>query len=233
MQPRLSALLTSPWARLATLAVLLIAVSGALILTGGGLSQERIEDWVGGSSVAGAVVYLLLYAALTLLLFPGAVITAAGGALFGTLLGTVLTLVGATAGATASFLVGRRLGRAEVERIAGRRIGALDAWLEGRGLLAVLYVRLFPLFPFNVLNYAAGVTALRTRDYVLGTAIGIVPGTFAYSALGSSLDDPASPEFIGAVALVVVLAVLAPFLDRRLRARGRHVPGRRPDRPSA
>jgi len=226
-----TALLGSPRARLALLAALLVGLSGALLVTGGGLSQGRVEDWIGGPSVTGAVVYPLLYAVLTLLLFPGAVITAAGGALFGTLLGTALTLVGATVGATAAFLVGRRLGRAHVERIAGRRIGALDEWLGRRGLLAVLYVRLFPLFPFNALNYAAGVTALRTRDYILGTAIGIVPGTFAYAALGSSLDDPASAEFLGAVGLVVALGVLAPFLDRRLRAGGRDVPGARPNSP--
>ncbi len=227
-----TSLLESPRARLATLAALLVGLSAALILTGGGLSQERVEDWIGDPSAASAAVYPLLYAGLTVLLFPGAVITAAGGALFGALLGTGLTLIGATAGATASFLIGRRLGRAQVERIAGRRIGALDAWLERSGLLAVLYVRLVPLFPFNALNYAAGVTALRTRDYVVGTAIGIVPGTFAYAALGSSLDDPTSPEFLVALGLVVLLAALAPLLNRRLRATGRSVPGERPDRPS-
>lgn len=227
----MTALLASPRARLAVLAALLVGLSGALIVTGGGLSQERIEDWVGDPSVASALLYPLLYAALTVLLFPGAVLTAAGGALFGVVLGTALTLVGATVGATASFLVGRRLGRAEVERIAGRRIGALDEWLGRRGLLAVLYVRLFPLFPFNALNYAAGVTALSTRDYVIGTAIGIVPGTFAFAALGSSIDDPLSAEFLGAVGLVVVLAVLAPLLNRRLSARGRDVPGGRADSP--
>lgn len=221
----MSALLASPRARLATLAVLLVGLSAALIVSGGGLSQDRVEDWIGEPSVASAILYPLLYAGLTVLLFPGAVITAAGGALFGALLGTALTLVGATAGATASFLIGRRLGRAEVERIAGRRIGALDAWLERWGVLAVLYVRLIPVFPFNALNYAAGVTALSTRDYVLGTAVGIIPGTFAYAALGSSLDDPTSPEFLAAAGLVVVLAALAPLINRRLRASGRDVPG--------
>ncbi len=229
---RVSSLLASPRARLAILAVWLVGVSAALILAGGGLSQERVEDWIGGPSATTAVLYPFLYAVLTVLLVPGVVITAAGGALFGALLGTVLTLIGATAGATASFLIGRRLGRAQVEQIAGRRIGALDAWLERRGLLAVLYMRLFPLFPFNALNYAAGVTALRTRDYVVGTAVGIVPGTFAYAALGSSLDDPTSPEFLAALGLVVLLAVLAPFINRRLGAAGRDAPGEPADRPS-
>ncbi|CAN5500332.1 TVP38/TMEM64 family protein [soil metagenome] len=228
----MTSLLTSPRARLATLAAVLVGVSAALILTGGGLSQQRVENWVGDPSAGGAILYPLLYAGLTVLLFPGAVITAAGGALFGALLGTALTLVGATVGATIAFLIGRRLGRAQVERIAGKRIGALDAWLERWGLVAVLYVRLVPLFPFNAVNYAAGATALRTRDYVIGTAIGIVPGTFAYAALGSSLDDPTSPEFLAALGLVVVLAVLAPFVNRRLRAAGRDVPGELGDRPS-
>jgi uncharacterized membrane protein YdjX (TVP38/TMEM64 family) len=86
------------------------------------------------------------------------------------------------------------------------------------------------VFPFNALNYAAGVTALRTRDYVLGTAIGIIPGTFAYAALGSSLDDPTSPQFLAALGLIVLLAVLAPLINRRLRASGRDVPGELPDR---
>ncbi len=225
----MTGLLESPRARLALLALLLIGLSGALIVTGGGLSQDRVEEWIGDPSPGSALLYTLLYVGLTVLLFPGAVITAAGGALFGAVLGTLLTLVGATLGATASFLIGRRLGRAQVERIAGRRIGAIDSWLERRGLLAVLYVRLVPLFPFNALNYAAGVSALKLRDYVLGTAIGIVPGTFAFAALGSSLDDPVSPEFLGAVGLVVVLAVLAPFLNRRLSAQGEDVPGGDPE----
>lgn len=101
--------------------------------------------------MAGPIVYVAMYALLTVLLFPGTLITAAGGALFGAALATPLTVVGATIGATAAFLIGRRLGRDQVEQIAGRRIGAADRWLSRRGLLAVLYLRLFPIVPFNAL----------------------------------------------------------------------------------
>lgn len=189
-----------------------------------GIGRGDLEEIVNEAGVAGPLLFVALYAVLTVLLFPGAVMTAAGGVLFGVAVGTALAVVGATVGASAAFLVGRRLGRKQVEEIAGKRIGGLDRWLERRGLVAVLYVRLIPVIPFNALNYAAGVTGVRARDYVIGTAVGIVPGTFAYAALGGSLDDPLSPAFIGALVLVIVLAVGVPFVNRRLRARGKGAP---------
>jgi len=151
--------------RVALLGALLVAASIAVLLIGGP-GRKDLQRFVDDSGAAAPLVFVALYAVHTLLLFPGALITAAGGALFGTLIGTLLTVACATIGATASFLVGRRLGREQVERIAGDRVGAIDAFLARRGLLAVLYVRLIPVFPFNALNYAAGVTALRMRDYV-------------------------------------------------------------------
>lgn len=187
----------------------------AALTVAGGPGVDDIRELVDDTGAAGPLVFIALYAVLTLLAFPGAVPSAASGVLFGTALGTLLTVVGATIGATGAFLLARRIGRAEVERIAGARMGRLDAWLERRGFVAVLYARLVPLVPFNVLNYAAGLTSLRTRDYVVATAVGIIPGSFAYTALGGSLDDPASPEFIAAAALIVMLAVGGAVLARR------------------
>jgi len=140
---------------------------------------------------------------------------------------------GATAGATAAFLIGRRLGRDDLQAIAGRHLGRLDSLLERQGFLAVLYLRLIPVVPFNALNYAAGVTGVRLRDYVAATAIGIIPGTYAYAALGSTIDRPSSPQFWAAVALLVVLAVGAPLVGRwlsrrRARASGAPAPTPRP-----
>lgn len=225
----LTRLAGSPRVRLAAFAAVLVIASGALLVTSGGLDEGSVEQAFEDLGAGGAlVVYPLAYAVLTVLLFPGAVITAAGGALFGAWLGTLLSLAGATAGSTVAFLIGRRLGREQVEQIAGRRIVKFDDWLERRGFLAVLYLRLIPVLPFNALNYGAGVTRVSLRDYVLGTAIGIVPGTFAYAALGGSLHDPTSPEFLGAVGLVVMLAVAAPYLNRRLQARGSGAPAEKP-----
>lgn len=216
---RASRLWRSPRVRLALLGVLLAAGATAAFVFAP--STGSIEGIVDDAGVLAPIAFVALYAALTVLLFPGAAMTAAAGVLFGVAGGTVLAVVGATLGAVASFIVGRRLGRRQVEEIAGRRIGELDRRLERRGFLAVLYLRLVPLVPFNALNYAAGVSAVRRRDYVAATAIGIVPATFAYAALGSSLGDPTSPEFIGAVALVIVLAAGAPVVERVRRRCGR------------
>lgn len=167
----------------------------------------------------GPFLFVLVYAVLTVLLVPGSPLTVAAGVLFGPYLGTGLVVVGATLGATGAFLWGRRLGRRAVARLTGDRFERVDDWLRHRGLLAVLYVRLVPVLPFNLLNPTAGITDITLRDFVVGTAIGIVPGTFAYAALGGSFDDPTSPTFLAAVALLVVLAVGAPLVDRRVRGR--------------
>lgn len=199
------------------LAIALLGGGAVLAASAGGPSVGEVKSWVESGGPGAPVVFVLLYVGLTVLLFPAAVLTGAGGALFGVAVGTGLSVVGGTAGATAAFLIGRRLGRSTVERAAGRRVRALDEWLGRRGLTAVLYLRLFPVVPFNVLNYASGVTAVSARDYVLGTAIGIVPGAFAYAALGGSLDDPWSLEFLGAVSLALALAVVGALEARRRR----------------
>jgi len=224
----LTSLLASPRLRLGVFAAALVAASIGVILVGEP-SPGAVARVVEEGGLAAPLVYVAVYAVLTVLLFPASVVTVAGGALFGAVLGTTLTIVGATIGATAAFAIGRRLGRDQVERIAGRRVAAVDDWLERRGFLAVLYLRLIPIIPFGAFSYAAGVTAVARRDYVLATAIGIIPAAFAYSALGGSLDDPLSPGFLGAVALVVALAVTGPIVERLLgrRARARaQAPGR-------
>lgn len=209
----------SPRARLAILAVVLIGGAAAAIAVGGP-SKDGIEDAVASTGVAGPLVFIGLYIVFTVMLVPGTLLTAAGGVLFGVAYGTALSVVSATTAATICFLIGRRLGRQQVEQIAGRRVEQLDDWIARNGFAAVLYVRLIPLVPFNALNYVAGVSAVDLRSYVAGTAVGIIPGTFAYTALGGSFDEPTSPEFISAVALIVVLAVAAPFVQRAGRRRG-------------
>ncbi len=190
------------------LAIALLGAGALLAASAGGPSVGEVRFWVESGGPGAPVVFVLLYVVLTVLFFPGAVLTGAGGALFGVAVGTGLSVVGGTAGATAAFLIGRRLGRGTVERATGGRVRALDGWLGRRGFPAVLYLRLFPVVPFNVLNYASGATAVSARDYVLGTAVGIIPGAFAYAALGGSIDDPWSPAFLGAVGLALALAVI-------------------------
>jgi uncharacterized membrane protein YdjX (TVP38/TMEM64 family) len=212
------AILASPRIRLGLIGAILLGGSLAALFAGGPSSDE-LEDAVRGTGALGPAAFVALYAGLTVLLFPGAVGSIAGGALFGVAGGTALTVVGATIGATASFAIGRRLGRAQVEAISGARLERLDAFLGRRGFLAVLWARLIPVVPFNLLNYGAGLTGVTARDYVLATAIGIVPGSFAYSAIGSSLGDPTGPVFLGSLGLLAALTAIGVLASRRRGAR--------------
>jgi len=196
-------------------------------------SPTDIRAAVDDAGLAAPLVFVVLYAVLTVLLIPGAPASLAAGALFGLVGGTALVAVGATLGATGAFLVARRLGRPEVERIFGRRWVRIDRWLERNGFLVILYARLVPIVPFNVLNYVAGASALSARDYVLATAVGILPGAFAYVALGGSLDDPGSPQFWIAVGLVLALAVAGPLVARWRRPPGDADPETQPSASTA
>ncbi len=215
--------LSSPKLRLTLLFGLVLAVAAAFFFVGGP-SQEDAEQAIEDAGALAPVVFVVAYAILTVLLFPGIIPAVAAGAVFGVVAGTVLSLVGATIGAIGAFLLARRLGRKDVERVAGRRMRRLDGWIGRRGFMAVLYARLVPVAPFNVLNYVCGVTSVGTRDYVLATSIGMIPGTFLHVALGSTLSDPTSPEFLAAVGGLIVLGGGAPLIDRALRRRGAGAP---------
>ena len=191
----------SPLARLLIVAGALAALL-AVLATHDLLSPARIRELVQEAPVAAPVVFVLLYALLTVLLVPGGVRSLVAGALFGPLWGTVVTVIGATIGASVAFLIARAVGREHVERFTGPRIAGIDAWITDRGLGAVLFVRLVPLFPFNLVNYAAGLTGLRLRTFAFGTLLGATPGTAAYVGLGAGLDAPGSPGFLASAALL-------------------------------
>lgn len=201
--------------RLLALVVVFVGVSLALHFSGWS-GPDRLQELVAGAGWGGVVIFVLGYALLVLIPTPASVLTILGGALFGLWWGTLLAWAGAMLGATGGFLVGRRLGRPSVDRLLNGRLRQADAVLSEHGLLAVLAVRLLPLFPFTPLNYAAGLLGVRLRDYVLGTAIGILPGALAYAAVGSSGANPRGIVF--GVGGLVALTVLGGTVGRRLLA---------------
>ena len=202
--------------RLAGLVLAFVAVSLGLHLSGWS-GPERLQELVESAGWAGVVVFVVGYALLVVVPSPASVLTILAGALFGLWWGALLSVVGAVLGATGGFLVGRRLGRPAVDRLLQGRLRQADQVLAHHGLAAVLAVRLVPLFPFTPLNYAAGLLGVRLRHFVLGTAIGIVPGSLAYSAVGASGADPRRIAF--GVGGLVLLTVLGGAVGRRLLAR--------------
>jgi len=202
-------------------AVLALLIGGGitLALTTDLPDPAALRDRVAAAGAWGVVAFVGVYAALTLTPFPASALTIASGLLFGLAVGAAVVVFAATLGAWVAFLLARGLGRDGVSRIRWARIATIDAMLERRGLISVLLVRLVPLFPFMAVNYAAGLSAVRQRDYVLGTAVGIVPATVGYTALGAYGTSPLSWPFAAAVLAVVAVSLGAGYAARLLKNR--------------
>ena len=168
------------------LILLAVVVAGIILAVANrdALDAAALEAWVDRFGAAGPLIFMLLYAVATVLFLPGSVITLAGGALFGPVWGALYNLTGATLGALLAFLVARYLAADAVERRAGGRVKQLIDGVEREGWRFVAFTRLVPLFPFNLLNYALGLTRIRLLHYLLATYLCMLPGALAYTYLG-------------------------------------------------
>lgn len=156
--------------------------------------DERLPAFVGwaqGQGALGALVFGLGYALATVLMIPGALITMLAGVVYGPWLGTAVVSPSSVLGATAAFLLGRSALRAAVERrMAGsRRFAALQTAMRREGFKILVLVRLSPIFPYSLVNYAFGITPLRAGAYAFGSWIAMLPGTFLYVYLGATVGD--------------------------------------------
>ncbi len=198
------------------LALLVLGAIGlALILGTPDIAAMRSR--VDAAGVWGPALFFALYTGLALIPCPKALLTAAGGALFGLWVGAGLALAAALVGAIISFGAGRLLGREAVDRLLRGRLARVDAQLADHGLSAVLIVRLVPLVPFIAINYASGLSGVRFRHYVLGSAFGMAPGSLAYAALGAYGTNPWGLAAAGSA--LVVLVVGGSWWARRLDPR--------------
>jgi uncharacterized membrane protein YdjX (TVP38/TMEM64 family) len=155
---------------------------------------RRSLDGIASLGAWGPPIFVVLYVLATVLFLPGWILTLGAGAVYGVIRGSVLVSIAATLGATAAFLVGRYLARGWVAgRIEGSpRFRAIDEAVAREGWKIVLLTRLSPAFPFNLLNYAFGLTRVSLRDFALASWIGMMPGTVMYVYLGSLAGDLAS-----------------------------------------
>ncbi|MCZ2815095.1 TVP38/TMEM64 family protein [Modestobacter sp. VKM Ac-2984] len=209
----------STWLRL-TVLVLLIAIAVVVAVAVGVPDAQQLRADVAAVGPAAPVLFVLVYAVASLAPVPKNVFSVAAGLLFGLGEGTGIVLLAALLGALAAFALGRALGREAVERMTGGRVARVDALLGRHGFLAVLGVRLVPVLPFTAINYAAGLTAVRLGDYVLGTAVGILPGTVAHVALGAYGTSPGSWPFVAAVLGLVALTAGGAAAVHRHRRKG-------------
>ncbi|MEH1766087.1 TVP38/TMEM64 family protein [Nostoc sp.] len=180
--------------------ILLILATTFLLNTDPALAQESanlnsfnpqaiLKDalhWIDSLGALGAIAFVGLYVIATVAFFPGSILTLGSGVIFGAVWGSLYVFIGATLGATAAFLVGRYLARSWVaQKIAdNKKFAAIDQAVSKEGLKIVLLTRLSPIFPFNLLNYAFGITGVSLADYFIGS-LGMIPGTIMYVYIGS------------------------------------------------
>lgn len=211
--------------------ILLLAFIAAAVVSvkalglGEYLEEERLRAWIGSYGVWGPLVYILFYSIAPSLMLPGLPITVIGGVLFGPVWGTLYVMAGATIGAGLAFLLARKLGREWVAGIIkGGRLEELDRKVEEQGWKIVAFTRLIPLFPFNMLNYAFGLTGIRFSHYIIATFIFIFPGAVAFVVFSSSLlgllQGRVTKEFAIGAALVIIVSLI-PFLYKRSKGRRR------------
>ena len=186
------------------------------------LDIEAFDAWLSGLRLLAPLAYLAFYAVGTVAFLPGALFALAGGALFGPVWGSLLNLVGATIGASIAFLIARYLAGDWVAARSGGRLKRLIEGMEAEGWRFVAFVRLLPLFPFNLTNYALGLTRIRFPSYVVTSFVCMAPGAIAYTWLGhagrEALAGDASAIRYGLLALGLLAAVaFLPRLIRRLR----------------
>lgn len=227
-----------PWRRVAAAALVLGAVATVAVLP--------VEDsvvaaarWIRTAGPLGAVAYVGLYVAATVFLAPGSLLTVAAGFAYGLPLGVLLASPTSVLAATTAFVLGRTIARPWVERrlASAPRVEAIRRAVGRGGLRVVVLMRLSPLLPFNLLNYALAVSPVRMRDYVVGSFLGMLPGTVLFVYLGSLVTDAAAllegaptqswrPVLwaVGALATGAVSWILARYaraeLDKLLAERG-------------
>ncbi|MCM3877250.1 MAG: TVP38/TMEM64 family protein [Thermoanaerobaculia bacterium] len=189
------------------------------------------QGYVTGLGFAGYVLYAIVYAVCCVLFVPASVLTLGAGAIYGLGTGTAVVLVGATLGATLSFLLARTVMRKRIEGMTGgnAKFQALDRAIGKEGAKIVFLVRLAPVFPFTYINYAFGLTGVRTLPYVVASFFGMIPGTFAYVYLGSAAAGAASGEadstkmivqIAGAAVALVVTIFVARVATKAIKSAG-------------
>ncbi len=186
------------WKRLLIAAGAIAALAAAAWLLPLADWTTRLAVYARSTGAAGVAVFFAAYVLSTVAALPGSILTLAAGFAYGPVWGLAIASPASVAGATCAFLLGRTLLRGWAERTVGSspRVQAIDAAIGREGFKLVMLLRLSPLFPFNVLNYALSLTQVSLGRYVLASALGMLPGTALYVYLGSLA--PAAAELSSA-----------------------------------
>jgi uncharacterized membrane protein YdjX (TVP38/TMEM64 family) len=185
------------------------------------LTPQRIRDFVLSFGIWAPIVYIFIYVLRTFFLFSASVLSISGGLAFGPFWGTVYTVIGATLSSSVAFFMVKWLGRSFMDSVCkscGKAVEGLDNKIGNRGFLVILFLRLVPIFPYEGINFAAGLSKIRFWPYFWGTLLGIIPGSFAYNYLGGSLMNIKDPKILLAIFMVLIV-IFIPTIYKLIKAK--------------
>ena len=198
-----------------------LVATGLAIYLLGGINPEQLQLWLKQAGIWAPIIYIAIYTIATILVMPSTALNLTGGAIFGPWLGTLWTSIGAIVAAIVAFIFARTSGREFVARKLAGKWQAMDAEIQQGGLFYMFAIRLLPIIPYGLVNFAAGLTSIRFRDYLLGTILGTVPGILPFVLLGSSglqaIRTGDVLPLVGALALTGILVAGATWYRRRRR----------------
>lgn len=187
------------------------------------LTPTALRDFVQSFGSLAVLVYIIAYALNTISILPPiAALSLTSGLAFGAVWGALYLMLGAIIGTSATFMISRYSGRNLIEKMLKGKFKELDEKLAERGFMTILFFRVIPLVPYEVLNYASGLSSIKFRDYFLATILGLIPGVVIAAFFGGSLGeiktfkDIFAPKFLTAVVLMMVI-IAVPVLYQMIR----------------
>lgn len=163
-----------------------IVATGVAMFSLGGIDPQWLQTTLDRAGIWGPIIYIVIYTVATILVLPSTVLNLAGGALFGPWWGSLWTTIGALVAAIVAFGFTRTVGRDLVAKRLAGYWQTIDAEIHHGGLFYMFSIRLLPVIPYGLVNFAAGLTSISWKDYVVGTALGTLPGVLPFVLLGSS-----------------------------------------------
>ena len=203
---------------IAWLTIFCIVATGIGVVIVGGIDRQQLQVWLENMGVLTPIVYIVIYTAATLLILPSTPLNLTGGAIFGVWWGTLWTTIAALVAAIAAFIFTRTVGRNLIaQRLAGHW-SAVDAEICQGGLFYLFAIRLLPIIPYGIVNFVAGLTSIKFKDYLVGTLLGTLPGVLPFVMMGAGITQLSRGNILplmGALVLTGILVGGATWYRRR------------------
>jgi uncharacterized membrane protein YdjX (TVP38/TMEM64 family) len=201
------------------LTIFCIIFTGLAAYLLGGINPRQLQVWLNHAGIWAPIIYIIIYTIATILILPSTALNLTGGAIFGPWLGTLWTSIAAVIAAVVAFAFTRTIGREIIlQKLAGR-FESMDAEISQGGLFYIFAIRLLPIIPYGLVNFTAGLTSIRFRDYFIGTILGTVPGILPFVMLGSSglqaIKTGDILPLVGSLALIGLVVFGATWYRRR------------------